>query len=219
LLSLLIFFGVNNFLVGFVIVLTTPLMLSFTTPRGLATAVSFGSFGGLTGSILMSAWGGPARRMNGVISFYLLIGLCIMLIGARPSVALITVAISLFSFSLPIILGSSQAIWQSKVALDVQAQVFAVRRMIAWSSMPLAYLIAGPLADHVFEPLLAVNGPLAGTVGMVIGVGRGRGIGLLFIVLGSVMILTAAIALLYPRLRLLEDELPDVIPEQVVVKA
>lgn len=219
LLSLLIFFGINNFLVGFVIVLTTPLMLSFTTPRGLATAVSFGSFGGLTGSILMSAWGGPARRINGVVLLYLLIGLCIILMGMRPSVLLITVAIVLFSFSLPIILGSSQAIWQSKVALEVQAQVFAVRRMIAYSSMPLAYLIAGPLADRVFEPLLAVNGPLAGTVGTLIGVGRGRGIGLLFIGLGVVMILTAAIALLYPRLRLLEDELPDVIPEQVAVKA
>ncbi len=219
LLGLLIFFAINNFLIGFIVALTAPLMLSFTSPGGLATALSIGSFGGLTGSILMSAWGGPARRMNGVVGFYLLIGACIIVMGLRPSVPPITVAIFLLAFSLPIILGSSQAIWQSKVELDVQAQVFAMRRMIAWSSTPLAYLLAGPVADRIFEPLLAANGPLAGSIGSVIGVGRGRGIGLLYIVLGSLVMLTATIALLYPRLRLLEDELPDVIPEQVAVKA
>ena len=219
LLGLLIFFAVNNFLIGFVIVLSTPLMLSFATPRALATALSFGGFGLLVGSISMSAWGGPKRRVKGVVGFYLLVGLCIVVMGSQPSVPLITVAVFFLFLGLPVIIGSSQAIWQSKVALDVQGRVFAVRRMIAWASMPLAYLVAGPLADHVFEPLLAVNGPLAGSVGRLIGVGRGRGIGLLYIVLGVFVLLAAAVAWLYPRLRLIEDELPDVIADHTVVKA
>jgi len=85
--------------------------------------------------------------------------------------------------------------------------------------MPLAYLVAGPLADHVFEPLLVVNGPLVSSVGRLIGVGRGRGIGLLYIVLGLLVLLTVAAAYLYPHLRLVEDELPDVIADRPVVKA
>ncbi|MFO8150791.1 MAG: hypothetical protein R6T93_10875, partial [Trueperaceae bacterium] len=72
--------------------------------------------------------------------------------------------------------GCSQAIWQNKTAPDVQGRVFAVRRMIAWSSMPLAYLVAGPLADHVFGPLLDEGGALVGSVGRIIGTGEGRGI-------------------------------------------
>jgi hypothetical protein len=81
--------------------------------------------------------------------------------------------------------------------------------MIAQSTAPLGYLIAGPLADHVFEPLLAPNGPLAGNIGRVIGVGTGRGIGLLSIVIGILAILSAVAGCFYPRLRLVEDELPD----------
>jgi pilus assembly protein TadC len=79
---------------------------------------------------------------------------------------------------------------------------------------PLSYILAGPLADKVFEPLLTVNGPLAGTVGRAIGVGQGRGIGLLFIVLGFVLMPIAVAGYLYPRLRLVEDELPDAIVDE-----
>ena len=105
-------------------------------------------------------------------------------------------------------------IWQSKTAPDVQGRLFAVRRMIAWASLPLAYLLAGPLADQVFEPLLMEGGLLAGSVGRVIGVGAGRGIGLLYIVLGCIMLLAVLVAYLYPRLRLLENELPDFIADK-----
>ncbi|MBF2059942.1 MAG: MFS transporter, partial [Fischerella thermalis M66_A2018_004] len=53
----------------------------------------------------------------------------------------------------------------------------------------LAYLIAGPLADQVFEPLLTPTGLLAGSVGKFIGVGRGYGIALLFVVMGMLTML------------------------------
>src|SRR5690606_22451297 len=62
--------------------------------------------------------------------------------------------------------------------------VFAVRRMIARIATPLAYLLAGPLADDLFEPMLADGGALASTVGRVIGVGPGRGIAFLYVMLG-----------------------------------
>jgi len=57
----------------------------------------------------------------------------------------------------------------------VQGRVFAVRRMIAWFTLPFACMIAGPLGDKVFSPLLVLGWPLAGTVGRVIGVEPGRG--------------------------------------------
>jgi len=116
-------------------------------------------------------------------------------------------------FTMPIINGSSQAIWQSKVAPDVQGRVFSVRRMIAWSTMPLAYLLAGPLVDKVFKPLLVEGGALAGSVGQVIGVGAGRGTGFLFIVIGFLSVLVAASGYLNPRVRMVEDELPDTVGE------
>ena len=77
--------------------------------------------------------------------------------------------------------------------------------------MPLAFVVAGPLADYVFEPLLAVNGTLANSVGRIIGIGQGRGIGFLYMILCSGIVLTVIFGFLYPRLRLMEQELPDVL--------
>ena len=74
---------------------------------------------------------------------------------------------------------------------------------------PIASLVAGPLADRVFEPLLAVNGPLAGSVGQITGVGPGRGIGLLLVSMGLLLVMASVVSYLYPRLRLVDEEVPD----------
>jgi hypothetical protein len=81
------------------------------------------------------------------------------------------------------------------------------------SSMPAAYFLAGPLADRVFEPMLAPGGALSGSVGALIGVGKGRGIGFLFMLLGLLVLSGLAVAVSYPRLRQVEDELPDTVPD------
>lgn len=82
------------------------------------------------------------------------------------------------------------------------------------SMTPLAYIAAGPLADNVFRPLLVEGGALAGSVGQLIGVGPGRGTGFMFIVVGALSVLVAAAGYLNPRVRNVEDELPDVMPDE-----
>ena len=81
--------------------------------------------------------------------------------------------------------------------------------------MPLAYIIAGPLADRVFEPLMQVDGFLANSIGKIIGVGKGHGISLMFILLGFSLIMVIATAYQYPRLRRVEDELPDALDDPI----
>ncbi|MBU7038916.1 MAG: MFS transporter [Theionarchaea archaeon] len=215
LFALLIFFALSNFIFGFVNVLFTPLVLSFSTPILLGTVVSVGGVGMLLGGIVMSTWGGPRRRVNGILGASLLSGVALMVGGSRASIPLLAGVFFLLLFTGPIANACSQAIWQTKTAPDIQGKVFAVRRMIALSVMPLSYLTAGPLADNVFEPLLAVNGPLAGSVGKILGVGPGRGIGLMIIIMGVLTIVVTVGAYLYPRLRLVEDELPDQVDEDI----
>ena len=93
----------------------------------------------------------------------------------------------------------------------MQGRVFALRRMLAQASLPAAYLAAGPLADRVFEPLMSEGGALAASAGRWIGVGPGRGIGLMFVVAGVAGCLLATAGYLYPRIRHLEEELPDMV--------
>jgi len=97
---------------------------------------------------------------------------------------------------------------------DVQGRVLAVQRMIATSTRPMAYLIAGPLADKLFEPLLAPTGALTGSIGRIVGVGPGRGIGLLFLIMGVLKLAASLGSYLYPPIRQVEDELPAVLVNQ-----
>ena len=211
LLGLLILFAATNFTAGIVQVLFTPLVLSFATAAVLGTILSVGGLGFLTGSLVMGAWGGPRVRAKAIYAFLLLQGCVLFAAGFPPHAVILGAAAFVYFAGHPIINGCSQAIWQSKTAPDVQGRVFAVRRMIAWSSLPLAYVAAGPLADRLFEPLMAEGGALADSIGRIIGVGKGRGIGLLYIILGILTLLATAAALLYPRLRRVEAELPDAI--------
>ncbi|WP_414587303.1 MFS transporter [Scytonema sp. PCC 10023] len=208
---LLILNCVYHFVEGIAVVLSTPLFLSFTSTAVLGTMLSIGGSGMILGTAFISTWGGGKRRIYNVLGFMLLGGICMLLAGLRRDVVLCTVAIFVHFFSLPIVVSSRQAIFQSKIASDVRARVFAVNRMLINLSLLLAYLVAGPLADRVFEPMLTINGPLAGSVGKIIGVGAGRGIGLLFIIMGMLLIVAILTCYLSPRLRRVETELPNVI--------
>ena len=211
LLGLLVFFAVVKFLWGMVGALIAPMILGFTSADVLGAIISIAGGGMLAGSLVMSAWGGPKRRIDGVLHFELLSGLCFLLIGLRPSAWPVALGAFGAHLTIAIIYGSNQAIWQSKVPPNVQGRVFATQQMIAKSTTPLAYLTAGPLADKLFEPLLASDGPLTGSIGQITGVGPGRGIGLLFIVMGILKVAVTLGGYLYPRMRLVEDELPDAI--------
>ncbi len=217
LLGLLIFFAAINFLIGVVSVLVTPLVLAFATVNVLGTVLSIGGSGMLVGGLVMSIWGGPKNRILGVFGFTLSGALSIILAGLRPSVPVFFASAFIYYFGVSMINGCDQAIWQSKVAPAVQGRVFAVRSMLALVSLPLAYLIAGPLADRVFEPLLAPTGLLVGSIGKLIGVGRGYGIALLFIVVGILTVIASAFGYLYQPLRRLNHQLPDAIADETLL--
>ncbi len=145
----------------------------------------------------------------------ILLGLFSAAIGLRASVPLIIVSGFLSTLCVPILSSSNQVIWQKKVAPDVQGRVFSIRRTIVLATPLLTYVLAGPLADRVFEPMMVVNGPLAGSIGQILGMGPGRGIGLIFVTMGLLLVLAAAIAWLSPHLRRVEDDLPDAVMAQL----
>jgi DHA3 family macrolide efflux protein-like MFS transporter len=209
--GLLLFFAVVNFLWGMVGALITPMILSWTSSDELGLIIAIAGAGMLAGSLIMSVWGGPQRRINGVLTFELLSGICFMLIGLRPSFWLVAAGAFGAHVTIAVVFGSNQAIWQSKVVPEVQGRVFATQQMVARAAAPLAYLLAGPLADRAFNPLLTVDGPLASGIGQILGTGPGRGIGLIFLLMGAVKVAITLIGRSNPRVRNVEDELPDAV--------
>jgi DHA3 family macrolide efflux protein-like MFS transporter len=205
--GMFIYFALCNIVIGIATVLFTPLVLSFASTAVLGTLLSIGGIGMIIGSMMLSIWGGPEKKVNGLLVPMIIVGASMILVGVRPSASLIAVGAFAYFFAVPILTGSWQVIIQRKVEPSLQGRVFAIALLMSWSSLPFAYLVAAPLVDRVFDPLL--SGPLAATVGGLIGVGPGRGIGLLLIVLGILTIAATIGGYLYTPLRLIDTELPD----------
>ncbi|MGB3238677.1 MAG: MFS transporter [Geitlerinemataceae cyanobacterium] len=217
LLMLMLFFMVTYFSEGLLQVLMWPMVLSTASGVGLGVVLSVAGCGMLFGSIAISAWGGPKRRIYGILLFMFLQGACLLLGGIRSTVMVAAIVGFGYLFARPIIASCNQTIWQSKVPLHLQGRVFALQNVVEKSLLVVALVTAGPLVERVFEPLMTPDGLLADTIGKLIGVGPGRGIGLLFVLMGILNILVTVIAYRTPRLRRVEKELPDAIPSNLGV--
>ncbi len=209
-LQMVFFFG--NLLGSLAGTLLSPMILSRTGNNELLLSFVQGAFGAgaVIGGLILVRTGGLKRRTNGVIwgwFFSMLFGLVLFGAGRTLPVWLIT---SFFAALINVYINASnQSIWQAKVPPDVQGRVFSARRMIAQVVGPVGILLAGPLADRVFEPALREGGSLVNTFGGLVGVGPGAGMALLTIICGVIIMVIVAIAYRIPAIRNAEDILPD----------
>src|SRR5262249_20518066 len=82
--------------------------------------------GGVLGGLFLTLWGGPKRKIHGLLIGVILTGLLgDALMGLGQAVPTWIVAGFCVEFFIPMMLGSGTAIWQIKVAPEVQGRVFA----------------------------------------------------------------------------------------------
>jgi uncharacterized iron-regulated membrane protein len=157
----------------------------------------------------MSAWGGFKRKVHGVLGGWMVCSFFFALMGLGTGVPFWIATNALSALFVPLINGSNQAIWQIKVAPDVQGRVFSARTLIAWLTNPISPLIAGTLADFVLEPAMRAPSTFSTAFGWLVPPGPGAGTGLLifFSCLGG--ILAGLAGYLIHTIREAEDILPD----------
>ena len=209
LLNLLLLFAMVNLVMSMCGVAIMPMVLGFANKAAVGTVLSLVGVGTLIGGSIMTATGGFKKRIHGVLLAWAALSVWFVMVGLKPNIYLVGAGVILWYVGLPVMNASSQAIWMAKTPHDVQGRVFAMRRMIAQFTVPIGDFSAGPLADKVFNPALMPGGALADSVGRVMGVGPGRGIGLMLVTMAFVPALTALIGFLNPRVRNVEEELPD----------
>ncbi len=213
LLALQLVFLTGNFFVGIPGAVQAAMILANTgtNEKVLAVVNSAGAVGGVVGGLVMSAWGGPKRRVYGVLFGWFIASLLGDVLFGLGRITPVWMGAAFFGmFFIPIINGSNQAIWQAKVPPDLQGKVFSIRRLIAWFVTPLAMLIAGPLSDKILEP--AMQNPqsaLASATGWFMGVGPGRGMALLFVIGGCLAALVGLGGYVFRVLRDADTLLPD----------
>lgn len=165
---------------------------------------------GVAGAIVVSIWGGPKRKIHGVLmaaGLSFLLGDMIMAVGRTIPVWVIGGLIS--AIFIPCIGSSNDAIWQAKVDPALQGRVFAAKAMWGQLLAPVGYLLGGVLADRWFEPAMLPGGALADAFGWLVGTGPGAGIALMFAgtsLLGGLLCFGFYLS---PAVRHVEDDLPD----------
>ena len=212
LLGLLFVFFTTNLTFGLSMILLAPMILSRTGNNAgiLATTMTAFGVGGVVGGLVIAAWGGFKRRIHGV-----LLGLVFLsifgqiVIGVGRSIQVWAAGAFLALFFMPLVNGSSQAIWQAKVSPDIQGKVFATRRLVAQISAPVAMIMGGRLADAVFEPAMASGGAFAQFFQPLVGSGPGSGMAVIFVFAGILGVIAASIGYLVPVIRNVETLLPD----------
>ena len=212
LLGLQLVFLVGNFFATMAYTLMPAIILARTSHNALifGSVETAGAIGGVVGGLMMSAWGGTKRRVHGVLAGWSLSGLLgSTVMGLGQTLPVWAAGSFLGAFMSPIINSSNQAIWQAKVAPDLQGRVFATRRLIAWLVTPIATLLVGPLADYALEPAMQYRNIFSEAFAGLAGIGPGAGMSLILIGCGLAMAVVGLAGYLFRAVREAETLLPD----------
>lgn len=164
--------------------LYTPMILSRTNndAKVLGMLAAAAGLGGMTGATLMSLWGGPKRRIDGVLRGMIGAGVSKLVFGLGRVSQVWIPAQFCSSFHFPFLGSCNTAIWMSQVEPSIQGRVFATQSLMFQIAGAVATLIAGPLADGIFEPLMMKGNRIANVLSNVVGSGPGAGIAILYII-------------------------------------
>ena len=209
---MLVYTGIN-FAGALTYLSTLPVMILLRSGGDeFALATVQGVMGGaaVVGAALMSIWGGPRRKIHGVLSgaaISFLLGDLLIALGRDVTGWVVGAIIS--SIFIPVFDGSNMAILQAKVAPAMQGRFFALFHMARQSLIPVGYLLGGLLAERWLEPGMMPGGRLAGEYGWLVGTGPGAGIALMFVgtsLFGGCLCLAGY---LFPAVRNIEADLAD----------
>ncbi len=204
-------FAANLFL-GFPNSVHVPLILSRTGNSSLILGAveTAGAVAWTAGSLLMSAWGGPKRRIHGVLLGWTLFCLAgNIAFGLGRGLGIWIPAILFAGVGSSVGIATSQALLQVKVAPDVQGRVFSARRLLTWFPDTFTPVLGGLLADKVMEPAMQGDTWVARLFGWMAGTDPGSGMAVMMVVFGVLTILALMSGYVFPQIRNMEDLLPD----------
>ncbi len=191
--------------------LYSPMILARTHSNAqvLASLQAAAGVGGVTGGLLLSVWGGHKRRIHSLLLGMVGAGFSKIIFGLARIPLIWIPAQFCSSFNFPAISSSDQAIWLTKVKPDLQGKVLATHALISGFSPAIGRLLAGPLADYIFEPAMKPGGNLAAIFGGIFGTSPGAGIALLYVLCALGMLSVGLVGYAFPLIRYVEDIVPD----------
>lgn len=204
---LISFLSLVSFLSGIVLVLFRPMILTTLSSITLGIMVTFAGIGGLAGALMAGKMAARDDKLTMLVLSTMVSGIAMVLCGQMTNTIAISILVVVYSFSSPIALVIAQTILQTIVPASMQGRIFATRRFFVTLALILAVTVAPILSEVYFEPLMLEGQSLANAIGDMIGVGPGRGMGLVFVLSGLLMLIMTLLFSLSGPFRRLKVEI------------
>lgn len=194
-----------TFCMGFLQTLLAPMLLDLTDEATLGLIQSAAAVGMVVSALLIGIFSLGHRYCLAMSLGLAVGGIAIMSMGVTINVLAIGIFAFLFFMALPPLNSSVEVLVRSSIPNETQGRVWGFMGLVSQLGYIAAYAVSGVLADAVFNPLLVAEGALSEGLGQVLGVGPSRGIGLMFIFIGSLLVLLAVVLPAIRRLRVLSE--------------
>ena len=177
-----------NLVLSMVNVVLLAALIPLVGEGGTGAILSLGGVAMLVASALVSTRGLPRRRVPVIATSLAVVGVGLVLIGIRANAVSVAIGLMVTLAAVPVLTAASQTVHQATVDASWQGRLAALRRVAAEALVPIGVLAVAPLVESLAEPAMAADGPLAGSVGVVLGVGDGRGVGLVIVAVGVIVL-------------------------------
>jgi DHA3 family macrolide efflux protein-like MFS transporter len=202
---LLVFSFLSSFLLAFNYV--CPAMVFLRTGNDslkVGSVLSSSTIGFALGGLVMTISGGWKRRITPVLLSPFIYGMASIVMGMGNGLPVWLPTNGVRWLFVAMASASNLAIWQAKVAQDVQGRVFAARRVLIWFSEPFVPILASSLGDYILEPTMQEGGAFSRLFDGLVGNGPGAGMALVLVFMGVAMIILSVIGSCMPSLRNIE---------------
>jgi len=193
LLALIIFSTFNNLIGGVYMALMDPYGLTLFPVEVWGIVLGISSAGFIIGGLVIAKFGLGKNPMRTLLFIVLAMGILGAIFTIREWWLLYAVGIFLYMCMIPGAEAAEQTVIQRVVPFQRQGRVFGFAQAFEASAAPITAFMIGPIAQFGIIPYMNSD---AGrdTFGWLLGSGQARGIALVFLVAGIVMIAAALFA-------------------------
>ena len=204
LFGLLFFSMFNNFIGGSYMALMDPYGLTLFSVEMWGMIFGIAGTGFIIGGILIAKFGLGKKPIRTLLLAVIVMGLIGAFFTIREWGWLFIAGIWLYMILIPVIEAAEQTVIQRVVPYEKQGRVFGFAQALESSAAPLTAFLVAPLAQFIVIPFMQSD---AGNerFGWLVGTGEARGIALIFLVSGLLLVVMALFAFTTKTYRHISD--------------
>ncbi|TQJ38595.1 DHA3 family multidrug efflux protein-like MFS transporter [Arthrobacter sp. SLBN-112] len=212
LFALILFSTFNNFIGGVYMALMDPYGLEMFSVEMWGAVFAVGSTGFIIGGALIGKFGLGANPLRTLLAAVAAMGVIGAVFTLREWAWLYILGIWLYLVLVPFVEAAEQTVIQRVVPLERQGRVFGFAMAFESAAAPVTAFVIAPIAQFWIIPY-ARSADGAARLAPLLGEGTSRGIALVFLVGGIIMIAAALLAFLTPVYRRVSDSYAQVAAE------